>query len=389
MAVDLRYSAAKTSKITKRLFNTSPIKKIQQDLKRKLPSQVKYTQNLAKTNNAKKTEERLVPSDYNVQLDYQLSEKEDIMVAIETISSNLWSESSTLHTKYYGLVDKRDRDMESLVFSLKGLSMKAKAEAMKFRTNQFPKDMVTTTQLYTVYEHQGNTFVDRKLEINIRNGNLRKFVITNASPVISRTVQKFQLGKVTYGHENMEVIIPAKSYESMIKDKIKALELDISNATEKNPTLEFELSALKKFHTFVMANPTALYVDLNEMTYEELSSLIGYGFVTLTSNHLNEIESHQFSISYPACGVFLKLINAGRVWLVKAMAKASYKESLEENLFKKWEGMTLNGESKMNNFRAPFYGYDLNWVLADALGSGLIEVFNTPVGRGWKLTGKA
>ena len=40
----------------------------------------------------------------------------------------------------------------------------------------------------------------------------------------------------------------------------------------------------------------------------------------------------------------------------------------------------------MNNFRSPFYGYDLNWVLADALGAGVVEVFNTPVGRGWRLT---
>ena len=105
---------------------------------------------------------------------------------------------------------------------------------------------------------------------------------------------------------------------------------------------------------------------------------------------MNEIESHQYSISYPNCGTYLKLINAGRSWLVKSLNKCKYKELLEEHLFNRWEGLntSFNGTSKMNNFRSPFYGYDLFWILADALGAGVIEVFNTPVGRGWRLTGK-
>ncbi|KAK6199909.1 serine-threonine protein kinase 19-domain-containing protein [Scheffersomyces amazonensis] len=385
MSSDLRYSAARTSKITKRLFNTSPVKKIQKDLKNRLPSQTKYSQNLGKAKI--KQDEKLVASDYNVQLDYQLSRDENLMVAVDTIALNFWCESNGLSNKYFSKEDKRLKSMESLVFSLKGLSMKAKAEVMTFRTQKFPKGMITTNQLYSIYENQGNTFVDRNLEIYIRNGKLRKFIITNSSPVISRTVQKFQLGKVSYGHENMEVIISADNYKSLIQHQIKILESQVNeNLEDKN--LLFKLNSLKKFNVFVINNPTSLFVDLTQLTYEELSSLISFGFVTLTSNHLNEIESHQFSISYPACGVFLKLINAGRVWLVKTLTKASYKESLEEQLFNKWEGININGDSKMNNFRAPFYGYDLNWVLADGLGAGLIEVFNTPVGRAWRLTGK-
>ncbi|KAK6454387.1 serine-threonine protein kinase 19-domain-containing protein [Scheffersomyces xylosifermentans] len=407
MSSNLRYSAAKSSKIGKRAL-TSPVKKIQKDLKKILPSQNKYLSNLKKnavgkiqngsqatagSSSSKPGEEQLLVQDYNVQLDYQLSKDDNIMVAIDTILDNQWAESTSLHSRYFTQREVQDADgnMEQLVFSLKGLSMKVKAEIMTYRRNQLPKGIVTTAQLYSIYESQGNTFVDRNLELNIRNGNLRKFIITNASPVISRTKQKYQHGKVTYGFENVEVIVKAEYYSDLIKEEVKKIEgeleeVTISNVDKKKKTLQFE--SLKKFLSFVTSNPTALFVTHDDLDNEELSALVSFGLVTLTSNHLNEIESHQYSISYPACGTFLKLINAGRVWLVKTLSKGKYKENLEEQLFNKWEGINMNGETKMNNFRPPFYGYDLNWILADALGAGVIEVFNTPVGRGWKLTGK-
>ncbi|KAG2731991.1 hypothetical protein G9P44_004408 [Scheffersomyces stipitis] len=414
---NLRYSAAKSSRISKRLIGTSPVKKIQKDLKKILPSQRKYAQNLKKSNaiinnnpneantlnrgsgggggsgGSSKDEEPLVVSDYNVQLDYQLSKNDDIMVAIDTILDNQWAESSSLHFRYHKRqeIESADGDMEKLVFSLKGLSAKVKAEIMKYRQNQLPKGIVTTAQLYSIYESQGNTFVDRNLELNIRNGNLKKFVITNASPVISRTKQKYQHGKVTYGFENVEVVVKTESYFKLICEEIERLEkelVDSSMATSERIKKDRQLTSIKKFFEYLKSNPASIFVTHEDFDNEQLSSLVSFGLVTLTSNHLNEIESHQYSISYPACGTFLKLINAGRVWLVKALSKGKYNENLEDQLFKKWEGTTLNGDSKMNNFRPPFYGYDLNWILADSLGAGVIEVFNTPVGRGWRLTGK-
>ena len=143
---------------------------------------------------------------------------------------------------------------------------------------------------------------------------------------------------------------------------------------------------------YLKEHPTALYIsysaDNGGFTAEEITYLINSGFVTLASNHLIEIETNVYSISYPGCGAYLKLVNSGRSWLVKVLGKNKHKELLEDQIISKWEGVNATGESKMNNFRSPFYGYDLNWVLADALGAGVVEVFNTPVGRGWRLTGK-
>ncbi|CAH6721341.1 putative serine/threonine-protein kinase Mug51p [[Candida] jaroonii] len=362
MPSNFRYSAAKTSNLNK-IFK-SPTKK-KNTLKGILPSQVKYKQNLNKSDEG----EQLQISDYDVKLDYQLSRNNDIITAIDTIVDNQWTESSSLDR----FIDETET-MEQRVFKLSGLSMAVKAEIMKYRL-QLPQGLITTNQLYSIFENEGNTFVDKSVELAIRQGKVRKFIITNASPIISN-INKKTTGKMTYGYENVEILTKSETYFHCI-DKL------LSKYKDK-PQEEI----LQKFLQFVKTNPNALYVSMNNgFAHNELSMLIDLGFLTLTSNHLNEIESQQYSISYPNCGIYLKLINTGRSWIVKTLSKSKFKEYLEDQLISKWEGSDLNG-SKMNNYRKPFYGFELNWILADCLGSGILEVFNTPVGRGWKLTGK-
>ncbi|RLV90143.1 Meiotically up-regulated protein [Spathaspora sp. JA1] len=361
----LRSTAAKSSTF-KKSSSTSPIKKFQRDIKRRqqLPYQTVYrkTTTSVKTTPPADDTTKLIIVDYNVQLDYHLR-NDDLMVAIDLILNNKWSESTVLHQRY----QVEGSTLEERIFSLKGLSSVTKAEIIKYRS-QLP-ELLTVSQLYSVCQHLGNTFVDKRLELLIRSGKIRKFVITNASPIISRNIQRFQLGKISYGFENVEVIVKTEEYYKLLKQ-------------HTNPTIV-------KFHQFVKHNPEALFINTSEeFTQEDTSILVNHGFITLTSNHLNQIESHQYSISYPNCGTFLKLINNARVWLVKALTKTKHHELIEDEIYKKWQGVTLQGDSKLNNFRKPFYGYDLNWVLADALGAGIIEVFNTTVGRGYRLTGK-
>ncbi|KAG7663140.1 uncharacterized protein J8A68_003318 [[Candida] subhashii] len=401
----LQYSAAKTSSISKRSSpSSSPIKKFQRSIKKILPSQKLYSQALAtktskpSSSSSSSSPDKLEIVDYNVELDYQLCRNEDIMVAIDTILNNRWSESTSLHNHYHTRdeIIAAQGNMEELIMNLKGLGMGPKVDILKYRTHQLPKGLITTSLLYSIYENRGNTFVDRILETKIRQGEIRKFVITNASPVISRSNTSGQRNnRVTYGFENVEVVVKAEMYLNQIRNSQLELapELAASNDIVDPKRGGNRGSSLKKFEEYVIKNPTALFINIGDegdggFNNEELSHLVSLGFVTLTSNHLNEIESHQYSISYPNCGTYLKLVNAGRVWLVKLLSKPKYKEMLEEQIVKKWEGTTLQGDSKMNNFRKPFYGYDLNWVLADSHGSGIVEVFNTPVGRGWRLTGK-
>ena len=393
MPLNLRYSAAKSSRISKNSLNSSPIKKAYKLLKEYLPSQKKYFDNLKKKssrhvaqNEDEPTDKNIPAHDYNVHLPFELSAEHNLEVAVDTIVDNLWSENTKFHSRY--LEDNLENSLQKeRLFLLLGLSLKSKADIIKYRMYKMPQGLTTLNQLYSIYRHHGPTFVDRMLELRLRQGKLKKFVITNAAPVILHSNNKYQSGKISYGYENVEVIVRSEKYLSLIKEKIKAME----GESKTNSTRVASSKKLKKFYDFIIQNPASLFINSSKyFSDEELSELVNYGFLTLTSNHLNEIESHQYSIAYPNCGTFLKVINSGRAWIVKTLNKCSNKEILEEQLFNKWEGTTFgfNGQSKRNNFRSPFYGYDLYWILADALGAGVVEVFNTPVGRGWCLTGK-
>ncbi|EMG47184.1 hypothetical protein G210_2510 [Candida maltosa Xu316] len=381
----LQYSPAKSSKVSKKQTN-SPVKKFQKDVKKiLLPATKLYDGKISKQNPSSPsliTENKLIVKDYNVQLDYQLSSKQDIMIALKLILDNRWSESSKLNNRY---PTTETDSVEERIFSLKRLSSDAKVAILKFRKG-FPSGLVTVTQLYSIFLNQNNTFVDKSVELGVRQGKLRKFVINNASPVISRSSNKFQSGKVTYGFENVDILVETETYFEMIKSAINASQEDLTATPEQR---KLALSSLTNFQNYLNKSPSALYVTGDTFAnQDEVSYLVKSGFLTLSSNHLNEIEVSQYAISYPSCGTYLKMINAGRTWLVKLLNKGKFKELLEDQIQSKWEGFTPQGNSKMNNFRAPFFGYDLNWVLADALGAGVIEVFNTPVGRGWRLTGK-
>ncbi|KAI3403494.2 hypothetical protein KGF56_003778 [Candida oxycetoniae] len=357
-----------------------PCQRVYQEnvLKKSLPSSSPSSSS-SSSSPAKENKEKLKVTDYNVQLDYQLSSKEDVVVAINTILTNRWSESTELHDKYR-LNHLKGTSLEEVIFQIKNLSSSSKAELVTFRQS-LPSGVVTVTQLYSIFHTQGNTFVDKSLELSIRRGIVRKFIISNASPVISRSLNAFQSKKVTYGFENVEIVALSKHFDKVIEESVNAMK------AKNDEEARGVVSSLEKFHDFVRLNPQEMFISSFHFTEADISNLMRLGYITLTSNHFNEQESH-YSIAYPGCGTFLKLVNECKIWLVKALNKTKYKELLEDELFRRWSGVNPEGDPKLNNFRKPYFGYDLHWVLADALGCGIIEVFNTPVGRGWRLTGK-
>ncbi|GEQ70217.1 hypothetical protein JCM33374_g3893 [Metschnikowia sp. JCM 33374] len=310
-------------------------------------------------------------SEHNIQMDFHLRDASSIVNAIDQVLHSQWAEGTLFHDRYFSKEAKLYCENPSdLLFSLRGISMETKADIIKYRNSQLPSSgMITVNQLYTLFESRGNTFVDRSLELFTREGQVMKFVITNASPVISTTGKGGINSQVTYGYENAEVVVKTEKYLCEISSSISSSDPESA-------------SAMSKFKDYIQKNPTSLFVTNKDFSTPELTQLVNTGFLTLTSNHHFEIDIHQYSIAYPRCGTFLKMINSGRSWLVKTLSKTTYKEILEKQLFEKWEGKT------MNNFRKPFYGYDLLWILADTKGAGLVEAFNTPVGRGWRLTGK-
>lgn len=315
----------------------------------------------------------------NVSMDFRLRDTDSVRIGVNSVLSSQWAECTIYHERYYTRnVKESSRNQSDLLFLLRGISMEAKAEIIKYRAQQLPRGgMVTINQLYSLFDFRGNTYVDQSLELCVRGGQLRKFVITNALPVILRNVTKLSKSilsrKVTYGYENTEVV-------ARVGDYLQQIDSDMSEFSRLSHFKDYD--ALNKFKNFVQDHPGSNAVTNENFSSGELKSLVETGYLTLTSNHHNEIDVHQYSIAFPRCGTFLKMINSGRVWLVQTLSRASFREMLENAIFEKWEG------KRLNNFRRPFYGYDLLWILADAKGAGVVEVFSTPVGKAWRLTGK-
>lgn len=367
-SMSLKFTASNLSRIRKPTSTAksplSPLKKQRKDgpLKKTPPKQ------------------RLEALEHNVSLNLPLGEIDSLLKGINTVLENQWAESTMLHERYFSRDAKLScLSTNDLLFLLRGISMENKAEILKYRAQQLPRGgVVTINQLYSLFDSRGNTFVDQSLEMYVRKGELRKFVISNALPVILRNATPHSISnlgqKVTYGYENTEVV-------SRTRDFMDHIDFD-SNEACGDPEKKSRYEALAKFKIHIESHPSSLSVTNEMFSSGELKILVEAGYLTLTSNHHNEIDVHQYSIACPRCGTFLKMINSGKVWLVQLLTKASFKEMLQDAIFERWEG------KKMNNFRRPFYGYELNWILADAKGSGVVEAFKTPMGMAWRLTGK-
>jgi hypothetical protein len=109
-----------------------------------------------------------------------------------------------------------------------------------------------------------------------------------------------------------------------------------------------------------------------------------------------------FSVAVPGSGVFLKLVSAALEHLCELLRKTQYREMPEADLREKWDGGIV-GDSEVALAKKArgeftgvmpgrtkkwkeFQGLAFNWVLQEAVGAGLVEVFETrSVGRGVRL----
>jgi hypothetical protein len=109
-----------------------------------------------------------------------------------------------------------------------------------------------------------------------------------------------------------------------------------------------------------------------------------------------------FYVAVPGCGVFLKLVSAALEHLADLLRKTQYREMPESDLREKWDGGVVgdNEAALAKKIRGEFtgvmpgrtkkwkefQGLAFNWVLQEAVGAGLVEVFETrSVGRGVRL----
>ncbi|KXX80459.1 Meiotically up-regulated gene 51 protein [Madurella mycetomatis] len=124
---------------------------------------------------------------------------------------------------------------------------------------------------------------------------------------------------------------------------------------------------------------------------------------TVRSGSRSGSGSGEFSVAVPGSGVFLKLVTAALEHLADLLRKNQYREMPESDLREKWDGGVVDGSEAALAKRArgefagvlpgrtkkwkELQGLAFDWVLREAVGAGLVEVFETrSVGRGVRLT---
>ncbi|ODA81770.1 hypothetical protein RJ55_00274 [Drechmeria coniospora] len=93
--------------------------------------------------------------------------------------------------------------------------------------------------------------------------------------------------------------------------------------------------------------------------------------------------STSFRIAVPGHGRYLKLAEGAVNWLREALGKTAWGEGTEDWLRERFEGGGLYGARWKE-----FWGLDWSWLIGEAVGLGIVELFDTGcVGRGVRALG--
>lgn len=304
--------------------------------------------------------------------------------------------------------------MFSLIPEASGMNSARTAEILNYRKNLSP--IVSVAHIQALLNSPTTT--EREIAELIRGGAVRKIIIP---------------GRGSLG----EILILVRDMETMIRD-VSSLEESTKDEfiqiLRENPTaMAISQSMLKPetakavmhagFLTTSIAQRggvTDVYARPGEGLRGTMSSIkylskapsgsieaVG-GSGVLNSTHGNKnanadtlFNASNYTIAIPSTGPYLKLLASARQQLVSLLQKYKYKEAPEDLLRERWDGGVGGDERSLakksrNEFAGvvagktrkwkAFWGLRFEWVLAECVGVGMIEVFDTrAVGRGVRI----
>lgn len=225
----------------------------------------------------------------------------------------------------------KDIDRESL-------GGKRSAEVHYYRKSL--PNLVMGTHLHSIFLND-STHVEREIRRHCQAHKIRRFLVNHV--------------------EGGELVIKCKDYYG-----------ELESRTENKQTF-------MKFKELLEEMPEATAISIHDLRDKELEKdknlLLNAGFLTLQPGQFDT-----YNISVPNLGSYLGLVGSCRKWVLKTLQKAPWKEMLETMLKERLESY----KSHWKDYR----GATIEWVLCDCYGGGWCEPFKTPVGRGWRVTGK-
>lgn len=297
-----------------------------------------------------------------------------------------------------------------------GMNSERISEVLRFRTSLPP--IVSVAHLHAL--SRSSTATERELARLVAEGKVRKVSIP---------------GRGKGGAAVGEGVVLAEDWknrldeETGISEELKAKYILLMNAHATAPTTSTAMLSNAEIRELVsvgvFTSPAALSSGLGNLFAPpgtgSLSGISasgfkaatgtqaavgGYGAVQesggggsmLATKDTRPISSkgyeRQMTFSLPSTGAYLKLLVATRQHLLALLKQLSprYKEATLELLKEKWDGNTPNDAvSQAKRMRGEwsgvlpgktrrwkeFFGMEFEWVLAESVGSGLIELFDT------------
>jgi len=299
-----------------------------------------------------------------------------------------------------------------------GMNSTRTAEVLNFKKNLAP--IVTVAHIHAL--SRSSTTTEREIAELIRGGVIRKINIPYRGVGASAIGESLVLAEKWFA-----AVKDDASLDDGIKDKyIVALQANPTVTSAPQGTFTpAEATALSR--AGFLTSAATVYNSLSHMLTPDSSSLGTLASISTAgsrgvagsmdavggSGAIYEVGGGghgaglvrpaspgvQFNFSLPSIGPYLRLLDSARSYLVSLLAKQKYREASESLLKERWDGAVANNvrakRSKgFNDLVLPvktkkwsqFNGLCFQWVLEECLGTGLIEVFSTPVGRGVRLT---
>lgn len=201
------------------------------------------------------------------------------------------------------------------------------------------------SQLHSVFTT--HTLIERELSQLIAQGHIRKLLLRASSPL-------GKCGQVTGAGGEFGLIL------------IDAF----------NTLLHPHSCDLPTFTTWTQAESSRSVVSVSHaalLTHRipegEIKKAVEVGFLTLDY----AIPEPGYTLSIPGSGAFIRNLRGGRKELLRALKRQRYREMLEK---------TLVGRKLKETLLS--YAFHLH----ELVGSGRVEVFGTPAGRGVRITSK-
>ncbi|APA06629.1 hypothetical protein SS1G_04800 [Sclerotinia sclerotiorum 1980 UF-70] len=332
-----------------------------------------------------------------------LNDKLDDIGLVEALATDL-----TLRDVAQAIQYIRGRMWNSIPGQKSGMNSTRITEVLNYRDSLPP--IVTVSHVQALLHSP--SAVEREVVELIQEGAIRKVVVDGRGG----------LGEVLILVKDLENMIDRSNLEASLKEELKTLLRENPTALKFSRTLFTEEGSQAYMHAGFLTSSTTNYTatdhfsrpgdgskgtltSLNSISRAASGSLAavgGEGAVHASGGSGGGARltgKGDFSLSLPATGKFLKLLSSARLHLVSLLSKSKYREAPESLLRERWNGgiETDDGVSAAKRNRGEFsgvlpgkirkwkqyYGISFEWILAECVGAGLVEVFDTrSIGRG-------